>query len=239
MQEKNRIIYSLIFKFAIIVCVIVGFVLTYLFGHINGVTSLLYFTIQSNIWLAIIDLVLSIVMIKALIKNNYLIDHRFYIAHQIFTVCITITGLVFLCVLVPGFYLSKEALPEGYHVFNAAAVLLHIVVPSFAILDFILFTKTNPFNKKNCFYVAIPTGYYFIFSLIGFFSNWDFGDGRNFPYFFLNYDSPAGLFGFSDVMPYFMGSFYWIIIIVILAFGLSYLFIKIINHRLNKMKINY
>ena len=52
----------------------------------------------------------------------------------------------------------------------------------------------------------------------------DFGRGEAFPYFFMNYFSPAGIFGFSKNMPYIIGSFYWIAMLVIIIVGLAVLY---------------
>jgi hypothetical protein len=72
--------------------------------------------------------------------------------------------------------------------------------------------------------VLIPPLLYVIFSSILFFLNVDFGRGDPFPYFFLNYSSPAGFFGTSDEMPYAVGSFYWLIVLSLLVFGLGALY---------------
>ena len=229
-MEKNNILYSITLKLIAIVFALMGFTLAYLNGHVNGITNLLYFTNQSNLWIAAMDVVLIAFMIKALISKNYKLNDVLYKIQQVFVTCITITGLVFILVLAPGYFLSKDKIP-GYSPFNLASVSLHIVVPTISILDYLLFVKNVEFKKYSELFILIPTIYYFIFSLIGYLLKWDFGDGRNYPYFFINYDSPAGIFGFSSTLPYFMGSFYWIILLMIFAVGLSYFYIWIIKRK--------
>jgi len=59
----------------------------------------------------------------------------------------------------------------------------------------------------------------------------DFGRGEPFPYFFFNYYSPAGVFGTSDVMPYRIGSFYWIVFMFFLIIGVGALYRKLYNKK--------
>ena len=229
MDERKRIIISMVIKLIIIVCFITGFSLSFLYGHVNGVTNLLYFTQQSNLWIALMDLVMVVFIIRALVRKEYKLPSILYRLLQVFTLCITITGLVYCFILIPGFYLSDVVKPDGYTPFNTAAVLLHMVIPTLAVIDFLMFTRNVEFKKYDFLLALAPSAYYFIFSLIGFLLNWDFGDGRNYPYFFINYASPAGIFGFSSEMPYFMGSFYWIVILSGMIVGLSYLYIWLIR----------
>ena len=234
MKERNNIIFSMCVKILIIISVIIGFVYGYFYGHNRGVTQLLYFTVQSNFWIAIVDLIFIVFMIRAFKHKKYQLDHRLYLVQEVFTLCITITGMIYCFVLAPAMMAVLDQLPPDVNIFSLGSVLHHIVVPVLSIFDFLMFTKTREFKKKDCFYAGIPTVYYFIFSLVGYLNKWDFGDGRNYPYFFLNYDSPAGIFGFSNEMPYFMGTFYWILIIIGLVFGLSLLYIVIINKIIRK-----
>ena len=55
-------------------------------------------------------------------------------------------------------------------------------------------------------------------------NGWEFATGVNYPYFFLNWGSPAGLFGFSDELP-FIGTGWWILVILVflIIVGLVYL----------------
>ena len=64
--------------------------------------------------------------------------------------------------------------------------------------------------------------------LRGFVLNWDFGNGRNYPYFFLNWTSPAGVFGFGGG-EYFMGTFWWILVLIALVFGIALAYAAILK----------
>lgn len=239
MIQKYKNIISLCLKVIVIISVITGVIYSILYGKINGYSVLLYFTTQSNIWILIIDFIFIIFMIKDFNKEH-LYNYKLIKAYQVFVTCITVTGLVFCLILAPGYYLSDANIPD-YTPFNFAAVLLHIVVPLLSVIDYVYFTPAISFSKKDICWSFIPTVYYFIFAVIGYVLNWNFGDGRNYPYFFLNFDSPAGIFGFSNEMPYFMGSFYWFFVIFGIIVGLSSLYVHIMNKKFNKetMKIVY
>ena len=67
---------------------------------------------------------------------------------------------------------------------------------------------------------------YAIYAGIGYARNWQFAEGYNYPYFFLNWGSPAGAFGFTDELPY-MGCAWWILglFLALLIVGMLYLLI--------------
>ena len=52
--------------------------------------------------------------------------------------------------------------------------------------------------------------------------------GVDYPYFFLNWGSPAGTFGFSDRLP-FMGTGWWIIALFIFLILIGLLYLAIIG----------
>ena len=63
-----------------------------------------------------------------------------------------------------------------------------------------------------------------LWSLSNAITGWEFLEGINYPYFFLNWGSPAGAFGFTDGLP-FMGTVWWIlaILLFLLLVGYGYL----------------
>lgn len=67
---------------------------------------------------------------------------------------------------------------------------------------------------------------YAIYAGIGYVQNWQFAEGYHYPYFFLNWCSPAGAFGFTDELPY-MGCAWWILTLfcALLIVGMLYLLI--------------
>ena len=213
---KNQLkILSIICSFAgIIICLITA----KFDGYSHPTKRLLYFTNQSNIWIFII---MILCFFKVFRKNEYN-EYSLFVARYIFTISILLTGVFFCC------FLGPKA-DKSYHAFSVSGVLLHIFVPLFALLDFLLEKKRFFINKKVAFCSLLPPLIYLFLTTVLFFFNIDFGRGENFPYFFFNYFSPAGIFGFSKILPYFMGSFYWVVLLLILLIIFAFLLRKINN----------
>ncbi|MDD6806903.1 MAG: Pr6Pr family membrane protein [Oscillospiraceae bacterium] len=233
MSEMHRAIISIVLKLLLVISTTIGLILCFTSsGFMGGKLLLLYFTVQSNIWIALFDLVMAIMYINAIRGGKYILNSRMYLLQLIFTVSITLTGFVYCFVLAPAFIAMDT---YNFNPFSLSQVLVHIVTPLLAIIDFIGFTRGREFNKKESVLAVIPPLYYLAFSVLGYYLNWDFGGGQNYPYFFLNFDSPAGLFGLGGQAPYFMGSAYWIAIITVFVLLISLGYIKIINRRINKL----
>ena len=181
----------------------------------TGSQIFLYFTIQSNLMIAIY-LIIEIIF-EYIIKKHYRVMDTLKL---MFTVAISLTGIVFSFVLAP----TME------NAFTLPNTLTHVVSPLFSIVDFFLIKKEKYTFKSNLL-STIPPLYYLFFSLIGYFLNWNFGGGNNYPYFFLNWGSPAGAFGFTNELP-FIGVFYWVLILLGLVIGMSYIYTSINNRRL-------
>ena len=79
--------------------------------------------------------------------------------------------------------------------------------------------------KLRCvFFALLPPLAYAAYAGIGYAAGWEFSRGVNYPYFFLNWGSPAGAFGFTRGLPY-MGCVWWIlaILLFLLIIGIFYL----------------
>lgn len=179
----------------------------------GGSTVFMYFTIQSNILIA---LVCSIGFYFLLInkKNNIWLLIKF-----ISTVSITLTGLVFSFVLAPTM---------GASAWGIANVLTHVIVPIMAIVDFFVVGINSNYKKTDVFYVVIPPLLYAVYAGLGYALNWKFTSTTNYPYFFLNWGSEAKAFGFSSKLP-FMGVVWWIVLLLALLIGIGFLYLKIIS----------
>lgn len=206
---------SLILKLVVIVFASFG---TYLSMRarsdtfMGGLTALMYFTIQSNIVIAAICLIGGILILR---KKS--IPNRWYVIKYIGTMAITITGAVFCFILAPTM---------GHYAWSPVNIYTHVIVPIAAIADFFLTGVDSDIKKRHIILTTIPPYLYVIFAGIGYINNWEFANGVNYPYFFLNWGSPAGAFGFTKELP-FMGCVWWIAILSILVVlvGLLYLFI--------------
>lgn len=184
-------------------------------GYSHWSRRLLYFTAQSNLWLGTTFLLILLLPLKR--KNAEKWKRGLYLLKFVFTVSITVTGVVFCALLAPF-------ADDGYRPWTLPNALTHVVSPALAVAD--LFTDKTALRtgKKQVFLCLLPPLIYCAFvGVLGAFSV-DFGRGENYPYFFLNYRSPAGLFGFSDQRPFFVGAFYWLAVLClfILAIALVY-----------------
>jgi len=121
------------------------------------------------------------------------ISDAWYIVKLAGTVSITLTGVVFVVLLAPIL---------GDNAWNVQNTLTHAVVPAAAVADFFAAASGSGIKTESVAYVIIPPFLYVIYAGIGYVRGWEFGMGHNYPYFFLNWGSPAGAFGFTKELPY-------------------------------------
>ena len=119
----------------------------------------------------------------------------------------------------------------GYNAWTAASILTHVAVPILAIVDFFVDTYRVNLIKRHILLTTVPPLLYSAFASVLCIMKVDFGRGEPFPYFFFNYYSPAGVFGTSDVMPYRIGSFYWIVFMFFVIIGVGALYRKLYNRK--------
>lgn len=237
MDRRSKTIFSIVLKFFIFIFSTTGIVLCLLSagGFMSGSKIMFkYFTVQSNVFTGICSLVLTLALIKKLKAGKYELSHTAEVIHLMSTVSITLTGLIYCCVLFPVTFSTDPASVDT--MLTPHQLILHIVVPVLSIIDFLEFTRptTYRFSKKDILWSIIPPLYYLGFSRIGYVMNWDFGGGNNYPYFFLNYNSPAAFFGFTGQPPYFMGVFWWLLAILALVLIISELYTAIVNKAVKK-----
>ena len=206
---------SVVLKLVTIISAFTGILISALAGRrafMGGNTVFMYFTVQSNIAVAVIALIgLCFFVTKK--KPGRAWDVIKFVG----AVAITLTGVVFCVVLAPTL---------GDKAWNFQNTLTHVAVPVAAIADFFVMAKEYDIKKRSVFWVVVPPLLYAVYAGIGYVKGWEFYPGSNYPYFFLNWGSPAGAFGFSIDMP-FMGTAWWIlaILIFLICIGLCYLLI--------------
>jgi hypothetical protein len=122
----------------------------------------------------------------------------------------------------------------GKYAWGLANVLTHVVVPIAAIIDFFVTGRYGTIAKKDVWYVTLPPLVYALYAGIGYIAGWEFLEGINYPYFFLNWGSPAGAFGFTSGLP-FMGVVWWILALLLFLVLVGYLYLLILD-RLKRTK---
>ena len=211
--SKSRKRISCVLKIIVIVSAAAGTLMSAGAGRgtfMGGSRVFMYFTIQSNI---------AIAMICAaglcLLLRNRPASRAWYVVKLAGTVSITLTGAVFAVMLAPLL---------GSAAWNVQNTLTHVVVPLAAVADFLVTVPGAGIPRKSVIWVLLPPLLYVIYAGIGFVRGWDFARGQNYPFFFLNWGSPAGAFGFTDKLPY-LGCVWWILILLLflLAVGWGYL----------------
>ena len=236
MSRDKKVVISALIKFLIFGFSFAGMLSCFFGSGFMGGPNILfkYFTFQSNVWIALFGLIAGIVSLKNLKSGVLEFSRATYVLQLVFTVSITLTGIVFCFVLLPS--IASDPAMRAV-ILDWPQIFLHVIVPILSVVDFIGFTRPINFKYKlfDILFALIPPIYYWGFSAIGYFKNWDFG-GANYPYFFLNYGSPAGFVGFSTEMPYFMGVLYWILAIGAFVLIVASIFRAIVNKMIEKNK---
>lgn len=201
---------SVVCELVVAVCAIVG-----VWGN-----NFLYFTTQSNLWIGIVCLGFAIKQIVGMIAPKLArIPVWARRMKFVFTVSITLTGAVFCVVLAPVY---KGAFSDPVN------VITHIVVPLFAVID-LLISERERLGGVSIVWSLVPPVYYLAFATVGFMLNWNFGGGNNYPYFFLNWGSSVGAFGIGGEGVYFLGTFWWILIMIVIVCAIAAIYLAVIK----------
>ncbi|MBP5652634.1 MAG: Pr6Pr family membrane protein [Lachnospiraceae bacterium] len=206
---------SYILKTVTVLSALIGTFLSYYAGRhsfMGGSRVFMFFTIQSNIAIAVICAIGCVMMLRGRDAGKVWPVIKF-----VGTISITLTGVVFGFVLAPTL---------GGQAWNIQNTLTHLVVPVAAVLDFFVVSTAFEIKKRNDLFVIIPPILYAVYAGIGYVRGWQFIEGINYPYFFLNWGSPAGAFGFSNELP-FMGTAWWIVALLFFLLAIGYIYLLI------------
>ena len=199
-------------------------------GYSHSWKRLMYFTMQSNIWLVCVYIIYLIAPKLKYFQSPKKMD-VLYVVKYIFTVSITLTGIIFCSVLGP--FAGEE-----FRAWSFSSISTHAVTPALAIIDFFIDDYEFKFKNTQVLLPLIPPFAYFVFAMVLGFFGVDFGRGDPFPYFFLNFKTPAGFFGIVNEPPLpTIGSFYWIMLCLIIVLGMSLLFAKFSHTAVKERKL--
>lgn len=209
---------SIILKIMTVLCSFIGVVLgCFLFkqdGYSAWYKRLYYFTNLSNIWIGSIMLLALCVMFAKTAKVKRF-ARGIYVCKYVFTISIAITGIIFCCLLAPF-------AEDGYNPWSLNSLLVHVFSPTFAIVDYFIDDFHLEPKTRHLFCALIPPLCYFAFAVIMGACGVDFGKGQTYPYFFLDFNNPAKLFGFVNADPRpFLGCFYWVVLFSLIILGLA------------------
>src|SRR5690606_10512974 len=196
---------NIIIKVSVILSAIIGVVLqmdTTSGGFMSGRSLIMYFTIQSNLWIAMIAFVgIFVAIFNKPAKGFYLIKY-------ILTTGILLTYVVFSILLSPTMPLSYLISPSN--------LLVHTLTPMLAMVDYLLNDK-NIKVRNQALYGLITPAYYLVFSYIMYFTGVRFSGGSKFPYFFLDFET-NGLFTLDGSK---LGVVYWYLIVMAIIYLIS------------------
>ncbi|MCL2266860.1 MAG: Pr6Pr family membrane protein [Treponema sp.] len=182
----------------------------------NIAVTFAYFTIQSNF----LCLIMSVITLVRVIRNSNPKEGKYIFFKGLTLVSILLTFAVYNFVLKPAINMAE----------TLESALLHIAVPLMMLADFIFFEDKECFKKWHpfgwalfpVFYVAYTAVYKALGGTYGYFEN----TVRNFPYFFLDYET----YGLPLVG-------LWVLLITIGFIGFSYLLLGFCSI-FNKIKLN-
>ncbi len=202
-------------KLIVILSAVTGTIMSAAAGRsafMGGSRVFMYFTIQSNIAIALISAVGVYFLTRKKTANRI-----WYIVKLAGTVSITLTGVVFAVLLAPLLGKAAWSLPN---------TLTHLVVPAAAVADFFVAVPGAEMKRSSVLYVIIPPLMYAIYAGIAYVNGWEFAKGQIYPYFFLNWGSPAGAFGFTDELPY-IGCAWWILVLLLFLIVVGWCYLAI------------
>lgn len=212
LKNKNITLISMLLKAVVVVSAVAGTIMSAYAGRdsfMGGRAVFMYFTIQSNLVVAAISIAGAVLMLK---KNTG--GRIWQIVKLMGASAISLTCLVFCFVLAPTL---------GEYAWSLQNVLTHVIGPVCCVADFFVSENSQEYKREDSVWVTVLPLLYVAYAGIGYISGWHFSEETTYPYFFLNWGSKAGAFGFVNEMPYF-GTVWWILVLTILMLllGLGY-----------------
>ncbi len=186
---------------------------------LSGIHSLRFFTVLSNLFVAIVGIVIIVYAIKNLIHdtNNY--PKWLTLLKHISTTAVTLT---FVTVV---FFLAPTYVTMGYSYFDMFTgnnFYMHLVTPLLAIISFVLFEPLHQVTTKNNFWVLLPVALYsimyFVMVVLVGEENGGWADFYNFTFGGHNWAIPLSATG-----------------MLLVTFGLGFLLLKLHNKANKKM----
>ena len=124
----------------------------------NSLSVFKYFTFQSNIYMGIVALIYAYYQFLIIKKKKEKISHVLAIFNRVGVTAVTLTFLVVIAFLAPGYGYDK--------MYNNANLFFHLLVPVLAIINFVVFTKNEKCHFAHTLYPIIPCVLYGIVYLI-------------------------------------------------------------------------
>lgn len=124
---------------------------------VNGIQSLKYFTVLSNLTMGVVSLISVVFFARCLITGKAFPKVLFFARY-------TVIGALFVTFVVATAFLMP--LYGATILFGGANLSFHLLIPIFSILDFVLMEKFYPIKVKHALVCSFPTLIYGVFYLI-------------------------------------------------------------------------
>ena len=172
-------------------CVAIAGILAIMFiGGKFSLTTLLFYTLMSNIAVLIYFVITACFTYRDLLKDGPMGEVSYFPKISMFlAVDILLTLLVYWVLLAP----QSFAMGSDYPIFSFANITVHTVTPLLMIVDYLIFNKRRVLKFYHSFYVLIfPLSYAAFAMLIGqlgyVFMMDSQGNPMHAPYFFMEID---------------------------------------------------
>ena len=124
-----------------------------------------YFTVQSNVFMAMVSLLFAIKEFQILKGTKKEIPSKYYILKMIATIAVALTFIVvFACFS----FVTKGGILS---LLKNSNLFFHLIIPVISIITYIFFEKTDNIKFKHTIYGLLPTILYEIYYIINIISN--------------------------------------------------------------------
>lgn len=188
-------------------------------GYSPPFSRLLYFTAQSNLLLGGCKFAEGVLLLR---KKS--IGLGLFTLSFISVVAITLTGVTFC------FFLAPFS-PENYAPWTACNLFTHVFTPLLGAVDFFINSPFLRLSTKAVFLCLLPQAVYGVAVSLLALRGVNFGRGEPYPYFFFHYRSPAGVWGFSRVSPFYVGSGYFLLALGVFTLAVALCFRALHNKK--------
>jgi len=197
---KNKVI-ALVFRAASLLFAVVGLLTeTGVFRGSFRPGVLVYYTIQSNLLVIALFVLLTVRTAAGLREDRTGNAGYFARFEMICAIDIMLTFVVYWTLLAP----SLPATEGGYSLWSFGNFAVHGVTPLLCLLDYILFTQARHLKYRDVYYVCIFPFVYLtatsLAGLLGYVYSISPADGKpvRFPYFFYDFDR-LGIVSFAFI----------------------------------------
>lgn len=149
----------------------------------------------SNILIDIIlfvSLLFDVIFLASDGKRDYK-NNVFYIIKFMLTISITLTFLIYMCLLAPN---NQLGFIGAYTQNGYSSFCVHFAGPLLAIIDFFVFDYAYDSTRIHAFFATIPPLMYVVFVTILSLNGMRWYGTMHAPYNFLNFGAKAGWFGY-------------------------------------------